>query len=530
MLRHKPAYTYSGLTIVLSHASRFDKVRLLCATGGHLIDEFLQPEFNRHQCDIRLKDDIEPLLPETKCILLLGEQAAKLWLNNNDDSLNELRGSIFFYDGRFSAQNLHIPCVASYFPQDAADIKNYEAEANPQEASLIDDSSDDDDKVTEYDQKSRKNNTRWFNFRFWLQQDIKKAKRLVKSNGVVPKRDIEPEYVIAPSSNELIRLLTDTKRKDLFIDIETFVHDCSIKCIAFSFDKHAPIYVFPCISHDYSWAYSNLPHIYRALAHALRDNTVIAHNGCHFDFFVFAWKYKIAIGRSVKDTMIQMHRAFPFVEKSLGHCISLFTNEPFHKDEGECGYYTPAQVRQTLEYCAKDVFTTKLVYYAQLEYAKRIPGLQNSFDRGNACIRPYLTMCLQGMSFDDDLRRKTIKENDRLCEHYIKFSRFLIGVTNIKAIAGKSKSSILNSNKQLCTYFHDMLGYDVVGRGQEREDGSRGASLAKKNMFKLRMKYENPVIDLSLAYRELVRESGYLNFTPWELNPTPKLQQTTMSI
>ena len=76
MLRNKPKLKYCGLTVVLSNPSRFDRVSLLSATGGHVFnDHCLRPDFNVMQCDIRVSDDKSPLLPDTKCVLLLGEGA-----------------------------------------------------------------------------------------------------------------------------------------------------------------------------------------------------------------------------------------------------------------------------------------------------------------------------------------------------------------------------------------------------------------------------------------------------------------------
>ena len=34
-------------------------------------------------------------------------------------------------------------------------------------------------------------------------------------------------------------------------------------------------------------------------------------------------------------------------------------------------------------------------------------------------------------------------------------------------------------------------------------------------MYKLRLKFENPVIDLVMAFRETQKESGSLKFNPW---------------
>jgi hypothetical protein len=85
MLRNKPKLRYSGLTIILSNPSRFDKEyrpgigNLLSANSGVLMNDCLQPEFNSMMCDVRVMEDVTPFLEDTKCILLLGEHAMHKW-------------------------------------------------------------------------------------------------------------------------------------------------------------------------------------------------------------------------------------------------------------------------------------------------------------------------------------------------------------------------------------------------------------------------------------------------------------------
>src|SRR5690349_11848764 len=98
MLRNKPRVRYCGLTIIMSNQSRFDTVNLLSAGGGHVINDYcLRPEFNMMMCDVRLTEDKSPFLPETKCLLLLGETAMHDWLpETRGNTLNEMRGSVFY--------------------------------------------------------------------------------------------------------------------------------------------------------------------------------------------------------------------------------------------------------------------------------------------------------------------------------------------------------------------------------------------------------------------------------------------------
>lgn len=502
MLRNKPRLSYCGLTIILSGPSRFDKASLLSANGGGMVNEVLRPEYNLLQCDIRVREDKSPWLEGTRAILLCGEEAAKDW-TGTENTLNEVRGSLFH-------TNTGIPMIPSYFPQDCVDIKDYEKEFN--KGLSVDDTYESDDDNDSSDEKSRHNKTKRKNFRFWFSKDCEKIKRLLK--GEKPSRSFEPEYIIHPSSEHVVDVLQNTSDKKLFIDIETD-YELNIRCFAFSFGRN-PIFVVPVLAYDYSISYARMSNILRALAFAFQKNEVVAHNGAAFDFFVFAHKYHIPIGRKVFDTMLAMHRCFPEVEKSLGHCTSIWTWEPFHKDEGNVGYASADQAMQLYKYCGKDVFTMILIHDAILEYARRRPGLIESIQQANDSVRPYLITTLQGIKYNQDAVEEVFKENDALMYQYIRMIRLLVGDESLKKIRGKSLRPLPSSNLQCCKYFHDMLGYPIVARGKEKKDGTRGASLGKKAMLKLKLKHNNPVIDLCLAYREVAKESGSLKFTPWK--------------
>jgi hypothetical protein len=505
-LRTKPRFTYNGLTVVLSKPSRFDKAELLSATGGWFFtNQCLAPEFNKWGCDIRTLDVREPLLPGTKAVLLLGQEAAQLWLNNYDNTLNEIRGSVYLVND--------IPHIASYFPQDCVDIKDYETEFNPiksgnQESAQSASESGEEDSDP-FEDKRRHGKTKRANFGFWLRKDTEKIKKLLSLGGAIPKRPFEPEYVIYPAADIVIDKLENTKNEFLYFDCETD-EDLNIQCFAFSFGERF-VYVVPVLSYDYSWAYNDLHRILKALAIAIHDNTLVAHNGASFDFFVLAHKLHIPIGQKVYDTLLAQHRCFSEVEKSLGHCTSLWTWEPFHKDEGDSGYYSPDAMRKLMAYCGKDVFTMILVHRAIEEYARRIPGLKDSIDQANAAVRAYLTETLQGIRYVPEMVDKIFEENDELMRQYNRMIELLVGPESMKQLRKKSKNSLASSNMQCCIYFHDMLGYDVIMRSKK----TGKPSLGKKAMLKLRIKYENPVITLILTYREIAKESGSLKWTPW---------------
>lgn len=505
MLSHPPRLSYVGLTVIMSNPSRFDTKSLLSANGGGYFSECLSPDFNRFQIDIRLKEDTRPLLPNTKCLLLLGESSAQL-RTGLGTSLNALRGNVC------RDKETGIYAIASYNAQECLDQRNYESEFNPllnqtDSAVSFDGQAGDNSAV---DEKKRGGKTSAKNYRFWFSKDMEKAKLICCNGGVLPHRYSIPfNYIIYPSLLDVCSILEGTKNGHLYFDIET---DTRLNITVFSFSfGHPNIYVVPIISHDYTHAYTGLHRIFKALAVALRDNIVVAHNGSGFDFIVLPYKYKIPIGKRSYDTMLAQNRIYPEAEKSLGHCISLpWMFEPYHKDEGSFAYGNQAQAMQLWKYCGKDVSSLILLKEAQDEYAKHHVGIRSSIDSVNSYIRSYVTITLTGMRFNKTELEDTVKINDRLCNAYLRILDVLIGKRTLALIKKGGKGSIATSSKQAVRYFHGMLKYKVVMKSKITGE----PSLAAKAMYRLKLIHNNPVIDIIIAYRSLAKESGSLGFRP----------------
>lgn len=506
MLRTKPSIPYCGLTIILSNPSRFDNNKLLSAGAGHLINDYcLRPEFNVMQCDIRLADEPSAFLEGTKCLLLLGEYAMhKYCVTSRNNTLNEMRGSPLVGPN-------NIPCIASYFPQDAVDMVNHEGHLNKESHTYEGDEAEEDEDE-EGDEKTL-GRTKRSNYAFWLLSDIKKCKFILR-NGL-PTRKV-PNYIIWPKAKDVIEILRDTKNQTLLYDKETDYEEQNLLCFSFSFDGRN-IFSVPILDFNYKLAYGNDTYrIIAGLSVGVANNLLVAHNGHSFDFFVLAFKYGIPV-KKCYDTMIAQHRIYPDIEKSLGHCTSLWTWEVFHKDIDSRAYRTKEHMIQKLEYCAKDVYTMYLIKQAQDAYAKTIPGLQESIKVANDSIRPYLTCSMQGIRFSQEKVDKLKKENDRLMMQYIRIINILVGSFALedcrKQIKGGKPKSFPGSNTQCVHYFHVLLGYPVLWRSKKTQKPSLGATI----MYKLRLKYpDNPVITMVLLYRSLAKEYGTLKFNSFK--------------
>jgi hypothetical protein len=509
MLRNKPKLSYCGLTIILSNPSRFDTVSLLSSTGGFLLNDCLTSSYSRLHCDVRLKEEQDILLPKTQAILLLGESALHKYLPNTiNNSLHEMRGS-YFEKGAFG-----LPTIATYLPQDAADFKNYEAQFNPEAEDFTEDGYVDEDDDTENEDLKGMGRTKRANYAFWIKADCAKIISILK--GEVPQKT-KPKLILEPDSKDVVECLLDNKDKDFLFDMETDYEDQNMLCFAFSFDYNT-IYCVPIIDYNYRLYSSNTGRILCALQEAIKNNTTVAHNGGNFDFLVLAMKYRIAIKR-VYDTMIAQHRIYPACEKSLGHCVSLWTWEKFHKDMDSKSYRSREDMIKKLTYCGHDVFTMGLVKKEQDKFAQTIPGLSESIQVANDSIRPYLTCMMQGIRYDDEELKRVSFNNDRLMEQYIRITNMLLGPVGLqevkRGLKGTSKAAFPGSNKQCVEYFHNILEYPVVFKSQKTGE----PSLGKKSLFKLALKYpDNPVIRLVILYRLLKKETSALQFNPWKNN------------
>jgi hypothetical protein len=507
MLRNKPILNYCGLTIILSNVSRFDKINLLSGPAGVLINSWcLQPFCNSMQCDIQLADSFAGFIPETKAVILCGEYAMwKFCPQTKDNSLNEMRGSPLYVN--------ELPAIATFFPQDCCDIKSYEQQLNEQSKDYnVEEEKQDDGDTKRYSPTTRSN------YAFWIKQDFNKVKKLLLNGETKWPVEQQPIYRTYPPLDEVIEALKGHKDEYFYFDIETDIEEQNIQCFSFSFDGRI-VYNVPILDYNYKWAYSNLHHIFRSLCNAVKQNIIVAHNGASFDCFILSLKYHIPVYR-VYDTMLATHRCFPDVEKSLGHSTSLWTYQSFHKDEDSQGYRTNEQMYKRLQYCGKDVFTMFLIKQAIDKHAKRIPGLQQSIDCVNRSIVPYIVTSLQGIRYSQERLQKIKDYNDKLMTQYLRCINLLIGeegMAEVRSIMkNKNTKAFPMSNPQCVNYFHNILEYPVMARGKpNKKTGDRAPSLAKKAMYRLALKYENPVIRFSLLFRELRKEYGSLEFNPW---------------
>ncbi len=495
-MRHLPNNDYIGLTVVLSNPSRFDKDKLISAKAGWFFDEecLAVEKVNRAQLDIRTADTRQfGILPETKTILLLGQRALHEWTNGYKDyNISEQRGCRLDAVKEYGSD---VNVLCSFNPQDCMDMQDWEGRYNEQAQYEQEDNEEEEEESS----GKRKGVTARSNYRFWFSRDVRKSIHLCGKE-VIYERGYETSFRLYPSPDEIVNKLLETTNSEITIDIETDP-DLNVLCLGIGFGV-SDIWVVPFINYNYKPCYTFqwIGRIIRALVIAFRKNKIVGHN-LMFDLFVLAYKYGIPWPKDVYDTMVGHQRSFVEIEKSLGHCMSHMLFMPYHKDEGIYSPRTESQQRQLWTYNGFDILGTLLLKRALIFRATQHPGLLESMEQGNRHIHSKLIQTLHGIRFDPIRRERIWKENDRLMTHYLRAIKILTGGIDV----------LPTSPKQCVRYFHDLLGYKVVGRTNK---GS--PSLGEANFYKLRLANENPVIDFALAFRRLSKESGSMKFKAWK--------------
>lgn len=389
-------------------------------------------------------------------------------------SLDAYRGVVSF-SGELAS-------IVTYWPQDCVDAWNVEE-------SLY---GEDDDSTQEADKDNGKSSspTKRSNYKFWFAQDVQKCLTLKKP--LVPIKD---ETAYPRDTKESLHVFT--YKGPIFLDIETHPKTNTLLCMALCVGD-SPVYSIPI--YDHTGALHMGAVFFGALIREMRQRETVVHNAL-FDLCFLAAFYKIPFGSDVYCTMAAGHRIYPEAEKSIAHQTTLWTNRPFHKDEG--GSFDPKSQRQYDQlkaYNVKDVLVLREIYYAQKAFCSKDKGLEASVKQVCESQVDYAYMTLHGLLYNLSKQQAIIKR----CEaRYFQLARVLKSLVGYEVNPG--------SPDQVVKYLHSRMGYQA-----EKTTDSGGASVAGDALYKIKLKHrENLAIDVILEMRRMVKLKGMLGFQQW---------------
>jgi len=169
-----------------------------------------------------------------------------------------------------------------------------------------------------------------YEWRHYLAHDLQKAHKIAEN----PKLLTEPrEQVIPQNWDHAVTLLSVIARwSTVCFDIE--VSNYEISCVGFSSDKRIGI----SIPFDMRWTETEEVELWKLVAEILENprSKKVIQNGI-FDCQFLAMRNGIFVrqmnGESLQDTMIAHHIMYPDFLKGLGFLGSIYTFQPYWKDE-----------------------------------------------------------------------------------------------------------------------------------------------------------------------------------------------------
>lgn len=323
--------------------------------------------------------EIEKLRP--KCILAVGNEALKA-VTNYDGILN-YRGSIL--TARDGVTKV-VPCIhpAALFAH-----------------KVYGDNDDDEEHAGGLD----------FVYLKIIEHDIQRAVEESKSRAIsLPDRDI----IVARNSLDLHRYFTQYKDcTDAAVDIESI--NCIPVCIGFAFNRHHSISI-PLLSkvgkHEItSMGYYDLVECWREVDRQLRRISAIGQNFKYDEFKLNRCGFVIPNVKS--DIIIKTRIIFPELpKKSLAMSASLWTRQPYYKDEGKEFKLGKQPIEQLLKYNGMDCCVTKEIDEEQeldlisMEQTYGVPARSYFYDYHMKKHKFYLRMENKGFRVDAKRQRE----------------------------------------------------------------------------------------------------------------------------
>lgn len=225
----------------------------------------------------------------------------------------------------------------------------------------------------------------------------------------LPSRHI----AVGPSYEEALAYIIKARQyKEVGVDIE--VMGTEISCISLAIEATDTMSIpFIRSSSDY-FTLEQEVQIWLHLAGLLEDPAVckVFQNGV-FDFTFIYRRYGIRI-RPIKDTMVNQGIVYPDFPKGLDFITSIFTKEPYYKDDGKKWFKLGGSERDFWIYNAKDSAVC-LESLPRLEEEAEKQGNTLTIARQTALIEPLVYMHTRGMKVDKEgLDAESTKAGERI--------------------------------------------------------------------------------------------------------------------
>lgn len=246
-----------------------------------------------------------------------------------------------------------------------------------------------------------------------LKFDTLRAINNSSSKEIVTKVRVFP---IRPTLAQVVETLTRmrTNKRRVAFDVEGYNDNVGITMVSF-FDSPTTGIVIPLwLASQHYWSADDEVLVWEAIAGLLSDGDVgkIVQSAM-YESFIFAWKHSIIINNIAEDTMLKHWELFPEFEKSLALQTSIYTDEPYYKDQR-----TSSNPDVSLNYNGKDSAVTFECCDAQEMLLRQVPRSAEHY-RFNISLLPAINyLHLRGCKLSpqrlEENIQQTLPEIERL--------------------------------------------------------------------------------------------------------------------
>jgi uracil-DNA glycosylase family 4 len=322
--------------------------------------------------------------------------------------------------------------------------------------------------------------------------DLRKGLREKNRPSLLPTR----KMVVYPTPTDWFDFVAyaETSKNPLSIDIET--RGRTITRLGMCVDLEYAISI-PFQNIETNQKYNN-DYIWTNFQHLLNKKLVVGQNFINYDL---PWleSFGCHFPNPIWDTMIAQHCILPGLPKSinplsLAFLASIYTNEPYYKDEAKSQDKKPPKDKVYGEYNCKDVFTTLESYFKQREI---LTGKKfETFKFETKLARTILhDLTERGVLVDVQLREKLRIRAEKECEYL-----------TLKVVEKAGRYINLGSPKQLASLLYTDLKLkpvtkkNNVGKVVVTTDEEALKTLKTHPVYS---KYRIPELDYILQFREV---------------------------
>lgn len=168
--------------------------------------------------------------------------------------------------------------------------------------------------------------------------------------------------------------------------------------------------------------------------------------GGEFDYTFILQDYGIYPTCKIEDTMIAQHTLMPEFKKSLAMIVSIWTDQPYYKDDGKDFLTSGTAWERFWEYSALDALMCLEAFPKQFVILKKQENVE-AYERQTALIKPITDMMERGIRVDVE---QMIQTKEKLQKELTEVETELLSYTG--------PDFNYASPKQVCDYFYNIKG------------------------------------------------------------------------